>query len=424
MSAARGVVAVAALAVAQLAAGMSGRPSPALPVTATAAVRVDDLQTPLAFCPLPMSQQEEAAAAFRVLAPTFHHARCANCHGAIRPFDRNGGHFGGALRRKRSAAENIALCQECHGGLPGWDQPVAGMSFHDKSPDELCLQMKRTKPSARAFLEHLFNDGGEANVQFGAEAFRGTRGLSEGARIIYEDETGRPFTPEPPPISHAMFMNQAEAWVDAMGGEFVGSAECGCIPLQLELFLDSRIIATDDADLFSTHVRATIPLDADAGGGEWGRAPLEHLDNQLGQLPGCIVQGEGEGGFIRVLDLEVTTDGGANLALAGRSPPTITLTLVPENSGGSIQISCPGILSMTIPNLQWSQQWRFLHEADRREDRYQLSDWRIERSSRMRDGRTVLATKEIRTRNSWFGIDLREETRLELRAVRSDARRE
>jgi hypothetical protein len=312
------------------------------------------------------------------------------------------------------------MCQECHSGLPGWDQPVPSFSFHDKSSEGLCVHMRQTEATAAAFLAHLENDGGPQNVQFGREAFQGTKGLNDGAKTIYENETGRPFVPQPPPTSHATFMQQARAWVEALGGEFVGSAECGCMPIELELFLESRITGRTAEGQISTHVRATVPLDGPGGDQDLGNAPIEHVANVFPQLPpSCSIADRPTGDSLRVRDLQVVAGSNPNLVMtSANNAPEITVTMRPENTGGTVTINCPGLPHpLQMPALPWAQFWRFVHESARRGDTCAIQGWTYHSHGSVTNGRRLLAEKVIRTSRNDGGVNMTDETTLQLRWI-------
>ncbi len=357
-------------------------------------------------CPLSMEQQQRAADAFEKLAETFLHPRCANCHGALDITDAKS-HVGFAMSR----AEASEVCQECHSGLPGWTVPVPSMSF--RTPFEICRRMKLLEPDAQTFRGHLLNDNG--GTPFTETAFRGDRGLNEVGQDLFERERKRPFTAEPPPISHAEFMAQADAWLEAMGGEFVGLAECGCAPLKLELVLESRMQGGAGTDRMWAHVRATVPLTDVAEGQDLGRAPLEHLDYGLKRLDECKVTGSGSGGAVRVVDLQITMSGEQkNLAFVKATPPEIEVTIVPENSNATLILNCPYIGTMTLPGLQWAQQWRFVHDTDRREQGYVIDQWKVERSFDVPGDRSLIATRELKRDVSRSGVRVEDDLKLEL----------
>ncbi|MAU01577.1 MAG: hypothetical protein CL608_30940 [Anaerolineaceae bacterium] len=200
-----------------------------------------------AICPLSATQQQESIEAFKEMVPTFQHPRCANCHGGGQPFQANTDHAGGKFDLVLDADGSVlteptfAECQSCHGGLPGWEIPRSRFSFVGKDAVELCQQMKGELGRADKFIDHIARDLG--GTPFIATAFAGMRGLNEDGIDYYEALNDRKPVPEPPPISYADLINQAQAWVDAMGGEFKGDDGCGCEPQKYALQIDESLVA-------------------------------------------------------------------------------------------------------------------------------------------------------------------------------------
>jgi hypothetical protein len=76
-------------------------------------------------------------------------------------------------------------------------------------------------------MSHITNDTG--GVPFTATAFKGERALNTAGRIDLEDKTGRPFQPEPPPISHAEMIERSRRWANAIGYRgWRATQDCGC----------------------------------------------------------------------------------------------------------------------------------------------------------------------------------------------------
>ncbi len=178
-------------------------------------------------CPLTPAQTRKAVEAFEEMMPVLMHPRCLNCHGGVDPFvePSEGSHVGGKMD---SRPRRIAQCQECHDGLPGWDVPVDVMFFVGKSARELCMLFKRTEPDGARFVGHIEHENG--GIQFVEMAFRGDRALNEGAKSIYQIETGRALVIEPPPGTHRELVAQAQAWADAVGAGWTVMPDCGCKP--------------------------------------------------------------------------------------------------------------------------------------------------------------------------------------------------
>lgn len=187
-------------------------------------------------CPLTQAQQEKSVAAWNKLMPVFRHPRCSNCHGAIpqalpEPILVNNSWVAGPTVRHAGivdieSTDNSLTCEECH--MDGWDGASSAPKWSGKTDETICRGMHiNFEGDAPGFIDHIVRDGG--NTQFIEAAFKGIRGLTDGGRDIYENETGKTMTAEPPPGTHAQLIAQARAWVAAQGGKFVGDADCGCV---------------------------------------------------------------------------------------------------------------------------------------------------------------------------------------------------
>jgi len=176
-------------------------------------------------CPLSTAQQIKSNKAWLAMMPVFRHPRCLNCHGAIpNPFKQPvGARHSGVM--DIDGNENGATCEECH--VTDWQVAAGAPNWTDESDMGLCrgMHMAFDKDAPR-FIDHLLRDGG--GFPFVKFAFEGKRGLVDGGITIYEAETNRKFIPEPPPGTHAQFVQQARDWVAAQGGLFVGDESCGC----------------------------------------------------------------------------------------------------------------------------------------------------------------------------------------------------
>lgn len=221
-------------------------------------------------CPLTVGQKTAAVKAFKGLAPIFQEPRCLNCHGAVNPFSRTGGHGGGFIDIRKEAkdflesphgkslvadAEAVAkagqdprkeggevalipgmqamassateisdrdfirdnaleilgeTCGECH-SLP-WLIPHSRDYFVNKDWKAMCVHMKTAESISfpEQFLEHIQED------ELIGKGFEGRRGLLEAV------------TPQPPAMSRATAIKYANDWVAAMGGKFPKPADCGC----------------------------------------------------------------------------------------------------------------------------------------------------------------------------------------------------
>lgn len=195
-------------------------------------------------CTISDHQLEDAMKAFEKMMPTFQHPRCANCHGGVNPFQANTDHAGGKFDVVLGPEGDLmydatfAGCQGCHSGLKGWEVPPADLAFVGKDAVELCKQMKTG--NADDFMDHITRDRGK--TPFIETGFTGMRGLGEAGIEYYEALNDKKPTPEPPPGSHSALIDQAKAWVEALGGEFPGDTSCGCEPQQYALQVDESLM--------------------------------------------------------------------------------------------------------------------------------------------------------------------------------------
>jgi hypothetical protein len=228
-------------------------------------------------CPLSAQQERKAVKAFKGLAPVFQEPRCLNCHGAVNPFSRDGGHGGGYIDiraetkkfltqpdlqsflttgsdptgtitaktiaglkeiaespseisdpdfiRQKAFDPMRAACKECH--IFSWIIPMRHNHFVGRSTKEMCLHMKTSSLTNRPdlFLRHMQDD------ELVLEGFKGRKGLLEGGGA------------EPPAISFATVEKYANDWVDAMGGKFHRPPDCGCTTEGIVLEIYNRIQA-------------------------------------------------------------------------------------------------------------------------------------------------------------------------------------
>jgi hypothetical protein len=231
-------------------------------------------------CPLSDDQQQKAPKAFAAMTPTFLHPRCVNCHGVV---DTSTGdfHLGGVVdptaRETRTVhrknpetgadekiTEQVPLCSQCH--IDGWTTPDPPFFFKGKDSVRLCRQMKGTMDNADRFMGHISKDA-TLLVPFIQESFKGTRGLTPEGQHYYQTETNKKYETEEekPPISHATFIAQAQAWVDAMGGKFHGDRDCGCVPhhyiLSIDMKSNSDFHVADSASHTEMSIHTEIPLE-------------------------------------------------------------------------------------------------------------------------------------------------------------------
>ncbi len=287
-------------------------------------------------CPLTVRQETKAAKAFKNLAPVFQEPRCLNCHGAVNPFSRTGGHGGGyidirkeaqqflkmpnlqtsltvgadpdgtrtakAIAQLREIAESASeisdtdlirqkafdpmrkACKECH--ISSWIIPMRHNHFVGRSATDMCVHMKTSILTNQPdlFLRHMQDD------ELVREGFKGRRGLL--------DAIG----PEPPTISFATLEKYANEWIDAMGGKFHRPPDCGCVVHgDYILEFSSKIVSTSKVAPAQSQASAIIRLetkDEEVPNGETKYAGQGMIGYQTGPLPKwntCdpFVQGKG-----------------------------------------------------------------------------------------------------------------------------------
>lgn len=197
-------------------------------------------------CTVSDERLTKAMTAFEKMMPTFQHPRCANCHGGVQPFAANTNHAGDKFDLVLDSAGDpdyiatFKACEGCHGALKNWEVPDEDDFFVGKDAVELCKQMK-VLGQAEAFIDHIARDRGK--TPFIETAFKGMRGLSEEGIDFYEALFDKKPVAEPPAISHAALIDQAKAWVDALGGEFQGDLSCGCEPQHYALKIEESYSA-------------------------------------------------------------------------------------------------------------------------------------------------------------------------------------
>ena len=287
-------------------------------------------------CPLTVRQETKAAKAFKNLAPVFQEPPCLNCHGAVNPFSRTGGHGGGYIdirkeaqqflkmpnfqtsltvgadpdgtRTARAIAQLIEIaespseisdtdlirqkafdpmrkaCKECH--ISSWIIPMRHNHFVGRSTKDMCVHMKTSRLTNQPdlFLRHMQDD------ELVLEGFRGRRGLL--------DAVG----PEPPTMSFATLEKYANEWIDAMNGKFYRPPDCGCVVHgDYILEFSSRIVSTSRDDPAQSQASAAIRLEAnekESPNGETAYKGQGMITYQTGPLPQwnkChpLVQGQG-----------------------------------------------------------------------------------------------------------------------------------
>lgn len=222
-------------------------------------------------CPLPLGSQVKAVAAFAKMIPVFRHPRCSNCHGGVDPFvdPKTGKHGGG---QQDTDAFEDGVCEDCHdqmsGGMKGakWKMAPPPMFWVKKTDEELCMQVREMAPDAAKYVGHIRDDNGKE--PFTLVAFKGMRGLSEGTKSVL---SGNEITKESPPGTLELMTQQAQDYVDAMGGSLVGSSECGCKLQPVEVLFHStlKIVNHGPANETSTITgEGRIVLELTAANGE------------------------------------------------------------------------------------------------------------------------------------------------------------
>jgi hypothetical protein len=189
----------------------------------------------LAVCPLSEDETQASVDAFAKIVPTLTgEPRCVNCHGGMDPFKQPGPHSDGVYPDTQCDSCHDNMVPRTNGQPSEWHLAPAFMSFVGKSDRALCEQVKANAegpcangvcdqwPLAEKFIGHVTDDEGKDN--FTATAFAGTRGL-----------TGDDPPPQKPSITHAQLLALGHAWVDATGGKWQGSKDCGCGPTNYAL---------------------------------------------------------------------------------------------------------------------------------------------------------------------------------------------
>ena len=221
-------------------------------------------------CPLPLGNQVKAVAAFAKMIPVFRHPRCSNCHGGVDPFvdPKIGKHGGG---EQDAEAFEDGVCEDCHDQMSGgmqnskWKMAPPPMFWVTKTDQELCMQVREMEPDAAKYVGHIRDDNGKE--PFTLVAFKGMRALSEGTKSV----SGHEIIKESPPGTLEKMTQQAQDYVDAMGGSLVGSSDCGCKLKPVEVHFRSTLTIAD-ARITSTITgegRAVLEIKPDPSAPEW-----------------------------------------------------------------------------------------------------------------------------------------------------------
>lgn len=276
----------------------------------------------------------------------------------------------------------IEQCQACHDQLPGWDTPGRPMFFVGKSDEAICRQMKSFEEHGADFIEHIRNDKG--GIQFIAAGFNGDRALGKESQD--PSESGEPFTAQPPPGTQAELTDQASEWVKAMGGEFVGSPECGCVRGKIELKMTSGWTGTAAGNRMHAEATATVPLTPDTSGVVFtGEAPLAHGQYTVTTPPGCRVDMRPVGGVLQVKEARFT----------GEKDMAISLDVDPTNSGGTMVWHCPKAPDMALPIIPWAGQWKYLHQQDAVAEHFHFDGFDVPPATDFGGERKLIGRKEI-----------------------------
>lgn len=100
------------------------------------------------------------------LAKVYTHARCTNCHSeqaVPRQADTSRPHIPRVVRGEGGFGTAALACKSCHGaenfdagrvpGAPKWHMPPAVMAFTDRTPTEICTQIKTRETNGDRSLQ-------------------------------------------------------------------------------------------------------------------------------------------------------------------------------------------------------------------------------------------------------------------------------
>ncbi len=327
-------------------------------------------------CPLSLAQQVKSVKAFAELMPVFRHPRCANCHGGMNPF--TDAHRGGAMDPELTREQ----CQDCHAQLKDWDTPGPPMFFVGRSDEKLCLQIKEFSSNGNDFVEHIRND--HEGIQFIAAGFKGDRALDSQSLKDHDVVIA------PPPGTQEQLTEKARKWVKAMGGDFVGPPECGCVKPKIELKMKSEWSGVTSRGVTLTdRVSATVPLEPDSGGLVFkGIAPLVHGVYSITTPPGCRADIKPSGG-----ELEVTE---ARFDVGSDQRMTISLAVAPTHSSATLTWICPKLPTPlpTFGYASWSA-WGYLHEPDLIGREYHFDEFEAASGLSLAGERKLVGRKEV-----------------------------
>lgn len=264
-------------------------------------------------CPLSDEQTRASIEAFAKIASFMtHEKRCVNCHGGVNPHIAGIGpdpddpdappsleeHGGGGRPREYNEKTGERLipigCKDCHNnmapkrdGSPSrWMTAPNILAFVGKDATALCKQIRRQSGDAEEFMNHLYDDNGGDN--FAGTAFKGDRGLDHETREQYD------VLIEKPSISHADLLKLGQNWIDAMGGEFKGDTECGCVPTHYAIRLTTHVETRIGPSFSTGGMKVDIPITFANDGSFTGQGVAN------GQSAGRIVvcQGQSTGNVV------------------------------------------------------------------------------------------------------------------------------
>ncbi len=405
---------------------LAGREQPSLdprpPLIPSLPARPVQLAAPSADgCPLSFAQQLKAVDAFSKMLPVFRHPRCRNCHGGMDVLSEQ--HPGASQledaqpdpRAPMNPAQRDSVseqkCMDCHdnirrlnhpSGKGGWMIPPRPMFFvnedgSDKSDEELCKLMKAQETTGEKFVSHIRDD--HETIQFIEAGFAGDRALGEGLK-----DNG--LEAEPPPGTQEELTRKAKEWVDGMGEGYESSPDCGCVKPEVELTMKSDLKGISQGQAMTAQVTSTVRLARDSSGLlYYGQAPLQHGTYTMPPLPpGCRIAFAPSGGTLDVKEarFDVPEDG----------PLTIQLAVQPTNSGGTMTLTCPRIPPTTMPAFISAQEWRFVHEPDRKDQHYYFDQFEVPTGGGT--GRTLIGRKNVTRTVEREGVTVTATTTFEL----------
>lgn len=303
-------------------------------------------------CPLSASQQLASVKAWAKMMPVFRHPRCINCHGLMPKASPRQVKVDGEWRWTPTvrhagivdieAKDGEQVCEECH--MDRWANGQDAPDWTDKSDMDICRGMHVVFSNdggggAPSFIDHIKRDGG--NTPFIEAAFRGMRGLTEGGQTIYENETGQPIKAAPPPGSHGQLLQQANDWVSAQGGKFVGDKDCGCVVDRLDVKVRSTmtITTTDETSTITGVGNALIKLGPELSAPQWDVATGVHGVN--GDMNWSNVSIKMSNGCVIDIVSSPTTKSKFWVGMSVVPDVKISLELVPEPDIHNMRKRCP-----------------------------------------------------------------------------------